>query len=543
MNGSLLFSPFLEVPSLLELYGPIENGIEITECINCIKISLAIEDRVEQTWHNLHSKYRSDETSDIGEFYPILKLPYRNIQPPTSKFDWFMTYIDQYATVAIKIKFVITLISSIHSTNMMDTKLVASVPPVFLKSEKESGSMPAISLKPKGNVLVNRKNETSSALSLSTAHSNSLNRKHISKPSLQKSVELKHKNESISTLKIILSLAPQYNIENSRQNRQGIDLAIKTVQKMKAGCPVVEIAARKIQIWWKFVFPRIRLLERMNVLKMTREIIYVIVDSVTSKALNVRQKRENIMAFGAAIKIQRHFRVWKTTASSKFIRIQRFFRRVRARVRIRYLWVVTRAAIMAYRFIMKFNFLHKHVQSTEITVRRVISGFYKTIGLKKRKNTVTRCLVKDYKAQDTIEALYRAREESSIRIQSIFRAQLAVKRVQRLRYEIKVILVMNRFFARVRARRMFAKKMIYRKCAVNIQSYVRGSLSRRNIFRQIKAVMTIAQAWRDYRAYQKLKQQLRKIEKPIRIVLHGIRYLPLQVSLFYIQHNSVLTQY
>ena len=67
------------------------------------------------------------------------------------------------------------------------------------------------------------------------------------------------------------------------------------------------------------------------------------------------------------------------------------------------------------------------------------------------------------------------------------------------------------------------------KAALMIQSLVRSHMTRVNLFNQIKAACTINRNYRAHRAHILLKHDLRRVERPCTMHLHGIRNLPAQI--------------
>jgi hypothetical protein len=83
------------------------------------------------------------------------------------------------------------------------------------------------------------------------------------------------------------------------------------------------------------------------------------------------------------------------------------------------------------------------------------------------------------------------------------------------------------------AKKLTKKKRVstftFKKAATIIQSFFRSSCARIKLLKMITAGLVINKAYRQHRAYKRLRGDLRRVEKPCRIKLHGIRNLPEQI--------------
>jgi len=75
-------------------------------------------------------------------------------------------------------------------------------------------------------------------------------------------------------------------------------------------------------------------------------------------------------------------------------------------------------------------------------------------------------------------------------------------------------------------RRRRKKKRFLASKAVIIQRFVRGFVTRKVIFRVVKAGVKLNEMWRRHMAYKNLKSRLRRVDRPYSIVLNGVRNIP-----------------
>ena len=96
------------------------------------------------------------------------------------------------------------------------------------------------------------------------------------------------------------------------------------------------------------------------------------------------------------------------------------------------------------------------------------------------------------------------------------RATLNSIRLQRL------IMVLCKWVIRRRRR----KQKLRNEKAIVIQKIVRGFLTRRHLYRLVRAGVKLNETWRKHMGYKNLKNRLRRIDKPFSIVLKTVSNIP-----------------
>ena len=322
---------------------------------------------------------------------------------------------------------------------------------------------------------------------------------------------------SLSTLQKLIALSSPYNRGELKAESQVIGVALRAVNDMD-GAMIVELATRKIQQWWRLVHPRYMLLARMGIVNLLKMIINDIINDAAQEGHRRCKHRLNLINKSAAIKIQM------------------LFRRTRARARIRYVWKVTRSALLVYRFIRKFNTRHNHWQQSEITRKTCILGFFTSI------SEISRNCVNgvEFTSPLSADGGKGAFVESVVNIQNQVLRIVAVNKSERtawvksnLQYGLRIL----GFFMFAHAKISVQKRVAHLKYLIIIQKVVRGFLVRSNFFRRLKASLRISQAWRGHKSYWSLKHELRQLHRPLNLTLHAIRNVNEWVCILEFAHH------
>lgn len=108
-------------------------------------------------------------------------------------------------------------------------------------------------------------------------------------------------------------------------------------------------------------------------------------------------------------------------------------------------------------------------------------------------------------------------------IQSAFRAYLGRRSYVRKRYEMEMTRKLLFFILRCTRRRRRKRAELWRRSSTLIQKWVRGAAARRHLLERVRAGLMLKTALIRYIHYKKLKSQLRRVDRPISISLHGVR--------------------
>lgn len=152
-------------------------------------------------------------------------------------------------------------------------------------------------------------------------------------------------------------------------------------------------------------------------------------------------------------------------------------------------------------------------------------GLAKTTALLMAKTTDT-----SVSAVEWMNAL-RAMSKSAKIIQRVFRGYVVRKMCRKKRLSIRYTMMVYmklksilRCRVRPRIRARHGRFMNY-QCTV-IQRYMRGCITRNLLFRRMLARVVIFELWRKYKLTRQLRCSLRRLDRPLVIMLHGLRDFP-----------------
>jgi hypothetical protein len=300
-------------------------------------------------------------------------------------------------------------------------------------------------------------------------------------------------------------------------------------------------AATKMQVWWQLIYPQKKLSRRMFVRALCSEIVLDVVDATINRCHFSYRKRFVMMRQGAAILIQRHYRHWRRTTLEQVIRIQRAFRRSKARGLMRYVITVVRAAVLVSRFLLNRRRRLGKVAGKKKLYRLVIRNFIEIIGYRLRdekfqhvKNMTNQRLIPIVRRRATTMRLirnsdndqYMRRVGASIVIQSIFRMAMARCLYHELVKDRQMKRQISVWLSMVRLRRQFKRRRLRVKAVITLQKFWRGAFERWKLMLRVLAGIRIVSTWRRYRQYWKLKHCLRRNEIPLSVTFHGLRNIP-----------------
>lgn len=131
---------------------------------------------------------------------------------------------------------------------------------------------------------------------------------------------------------------------------------------------------------------------------------------------------------------------------------------------------------------------------------------------------------------DEWQMAFNVMSKSAVQIQKVFRGNEArkVRNQERLSVwymtmvKMKLMAILKcRVRPRIRARRVKFKNDT---CCV-IQRYMRGCIARKLLYRKILASFVICNLWKKHKLISQLRFSLRRLNRPLEIVLHGLRDL------------------
>jgi hypothetical protein len=343
-------------------------------------------------------------------------------------------------------------------------------------------------------------------------------------------------SRSYAGLQSYYTLSKPFHRAEARTDSQVVYIALREINNQKAdGIGFLEMAAWKIQTWWKLVYPRRMLLYRMSLRQMARDIIYEVANRSAHQGESQMRKKNQFLLIGAAITIQRHFLRWRNGYLRKIILIQREFRRFRARRKFAYVLKMTRAAYRVYVFIRNFNRRHGHVQTYRLSCKRVIESFFKIVGSRVLYDQDRAMPVRfdpyagkhgPVTSQRKRYLIYRLNVTACIRIQSAWRRKLANKVWAEMNYEKEMKKRAASSFYRVWIHMKLKRRLMKTRSTIHIQRIWRGKKVRLDLEESIRASTRIVTMWRKVKNFRSLRTDLRRIERPLNIVLQACKSIP-----------------
>lgn len=355
---------------------------------------------------------------------------------------------------------------------------------------------------------------------------------------------LRFHSRSVGTLQLFSSLSSPYNRQEARLEKQTTYITLR--DPSLNGSSLVEMAALKLQQWYRLEFPRKRLRRRLACRNLVQSILYDIVNDAFRRGSRQRTYRLALMQDGAARCIQSFFRK-HYLEKSKFVNvIKKAWARKRRRKAFANVLMVTRTALRVYRWYRGWHQRHRPNVMFRVQCKRFVRNFFLSIGAHvMEKQRKTRLL-----AQEKIMAMSRQysieytskygasrsgaknkiiaslNNKAATRIQGRWRGFMTRKDVTRQLDIIRAQKILVKNLRTYRRRHNVSNLIDQRRAARMIQRLVRGFLSRLELFRRVRASVIVVTAWRRYKASTNLRQNLRRIERPLIVTLKNIKNLP-----------------
>jgi hypothetical protein len=312
--------------------------------------------------------------------------------------------------------------------------------------------------------------------------------------------------------------------------------SLNDVQVLQGTMSAERLAVMKIGVWWKFIFPRKKLMNRLSIRTFVRNILFSISNKAVDIGYRAQRRRIEMLRDGASTLIQRKYRQWFRDYVSKIYTLQKFFRRCIARKRVLKVVTLFRAMILIYRYCHKWLSRRKTSNTTVLPkrrhLRRVMSYFTAYYGVmeKKKRNYDFHMKLMEKNPNMKNRMLHSNKLiQAAVKIQSVWRGKQGRNLVHDLRYERSMQMRIAVAFFAHRFRRRVARRKRGNDAATMIQKVFRGALTRFQLMVRVYSGIKITNAWRKHKHYKKLKQCLRRIEHPHRIVIHGISNIPTQI--------------
>lgn len=367
-------------------------------------------------------------------------------------------------------------------------------------------------------------------------------------------------------------------------------------------------AARKIATWYMLVAPRRKLLRRLLLRDMMISIVQNIVDLSLQEITIRKRRRLKMLRHGAAVKIQRQFRKWRTVlvreikqreieerresaweylevwrrAVMNGIRLFRYFRHV-VRRKLSGAKNVTptvsvptspsngkspnqstddgsvstvgssdereskdkrKARIKKFRVSIMQNFVISPSTGHRVAIADVIEmyvnefAFYQKFGTIRRTSAppvpiihrqISSRKLSDIMYNSDAKALHmKSYDTYALRIQLAYRTYRARLDVWEKRVERASVRRIILFLIRCTARRRRIRAETRRVASTKISKWFLGIRARLRLYEEVRSGLLLKLAWINYMHYKKLKSQLRRVDRPITILLHGLRNITKQ---------------
>eukprot|EP01038_Epipyxis_sp_PR26KG_P004704 gene4704-6604_t len=350
----------------------------------------------------------------------------------------------------------------------------------------------------------------------------------------QRQTQPKYHSKLLSTLDTFVNLSrPSSDISQlhgeMRAESQVVYMALRNIQIN--GETIVELAAKKISTWWVLIGPRMKLKRRIFAKKLSLSIIdSMVVNAVNIGNNNIRRRR-TLLRQGAALKIQRVFRIYNTTLLVN----KRHEKMLKRSEKAWAAWTAVARAVLSGLRIFRIIRRHYKRKNKKIRNRLMLQNIYHILLNYFQQLTLSKKLTLNLNniQSDAFFSMYHLDigkcNQATVVIQKHFRGYLAKCSIARMRFFRKMLARIIIFLTTgiIRRRNKIRKKR--NEAASRIQRFIRGVLIRIEVMKVVRAGMRLNMIWKKHMAYKKLKQQLRRVEKPYTVIVRGLRGLPRKI--------------
>lgn len=341
----------------------------------------------------------------------------------------------------------------------------------------------------------------------------------------------------IEALQLLSNLSRPYSPSirgEMRAERQIVHIALDSNDL--DGDVARKLAAQKISVWWQLLGPRVKLQRRMDARFFVLELVKDMVDRSVDRSLQNQRRRKLMMRQGAALKIQKVFRYWVNTVLAEE---RQHEREERQRVAWDRLGKWQRCVVNSIRIYRYFRYLRRRRlrarRSSRLKVppppklKKVLECYIQVFTLSKklqRLQQITRALAISHSPitlSHKRAAVYKEMQDAAICIQKYYRRYLVLCWMEQWHAQRQMGARIAFFCIQSVARRRVRHKKKINIAATKIQKFIRGVRIRRFILRIVYAGLLLNEMWRKVIAYRSLKAQLRRVDRPHTLIVHGIR--------------------
>jgi hypothetical protein len=384
---------------------------------------------------------------------------------------------------------------------------------------------------------------SSPAVSIAGLHqlrsSRALSTRTIQSPNIEKNKSPSYYNteqqllnlDAFETREIVDALSRPFVQYHERSNREEINIALRNLRVN--GKSVEEMAVTKLQLWWLLIFPRKKLMTRIHARDFCKEIAYGCAEDAINIVMIKRVKRRRLLRIGACLTIQRYFRKFRL----HFIGSLRNIRLKRRSDRAWYLLEIWRRAaavgVRIYRYLRYLKLKRiiktkKIVGKKDVLLKRTVLNYIHALTLHKKLEVQKQFLERIDTSTISIghsSIFFNDQQKAAIIIQKYYRRYSVILTMLNRKVINLMYSKITYFFIRFVARRRVRFRMKREKSVKLIQKIFRGYIARKNVLNMVTSGLILKYTWKKYQSYKSLKSQLRRIDRPYTITMHGIRNL------------------
>jgi len=341
------------------------------------------------------------------------------------------------------------------------------------------------------------------------------NLKKNSKSTNQSSPLFNHLSTKTLEALTYINLTKGYSRGEARMESQvlRISLANATIPGEK----LVVMAARKIQAWWYLMGPRQLLKRRMRNWWMCKDMVIDVVNASIMQTLKKKRQKAHMLRHGATVTITRLIKRWFYVTRKREAPVGGWKRVHDGGLRGHNSHQGGHALMRVQS--SGSGLTHKASDSRVQPTNNNISGVSTNSGVgtphslkHPQRGHGERHKDKKKKRWNKLQVAYVLQGFAKI----IAAKRLVAAKRKKLKDEKK-------------PRKKKISTFTFKRAATIIQSFFRSSQARIRIFKTIKASLVVNKAYRQHRAFNRLRGDLRRVEKPCRVQIHGIRNLPEQI--------------
>jgi len=304
-----------------------------------------------------------------------------------------------------------------------------------------------------------------------------------------------------------INLTKGYTRGEARMESQALRIALANATI--PGEKLVMMAARKIQAWWFLMGPRQLLKRRMRNWRMCKDMVVDIVNASIMVTLKKKRQRAHMLRNGATLTITRLIKCWFYVTRKREAPVGGW--RQGAHHGLSTVRVQSSGSNLAHKESRKQPAAEQNVvlvgsggagsgggQGKHADAHRHGHGHHRD----KKKRRWNKLLV-------------------AYVLQGFAKIIAAKKLVREMRRKLKE--------EKKKPKKKKISTYTFKKAATIIQSFFRSSQARTRLLKIIKASLVVNKAYRQHRAFKRLRGDLRRVERPCRIKIHGVRNLPEQI--------------